>query len=69
MAEFSELINDVVRFDPPLFGGSYALRRGENHRSASRIDTFLYSSERNYSYRSDRPSFLNLVMISPFDYT
>ncbi|KAG5619267.1 hypothetical protein H5410_019091 [Solanum commersonii] len=37
MAEFSELVNDVVRFDPPLFGGSYALRRGENHRSASRI--------------------------------
>ncbi|XP_059292232.1 uncharacterized protein LOC132045677 [Lycium ferocissimum] len=44
MAEFSECIEELELVDPPLFGGSFTWRRGENHRSASRIDRFLYSS-------------------------
>ncbi|KAG5580158.1 hypothetical protein H5410_050785 [Solanum commersonii] len=44
MSEFSKCIEEMELVDPPLFGGSYTWRRGENHRSASRIDRFLYSS-------------------------
>ncbi|KAG5595083.1 hypothetical protein H5410_036315 [Solanum commersonii] len=43
-SEFSKCIEEMELVDPPLFGGSYTWRRGENHRSASRIDRFLYSS-------------------------
>ncbi|KAG5629208.1 hypothetical protein H5410_000925 [Solanum commersonii] len=45
MAEFSKWINEMELFDPPLFGGSYTWRRGENYMSASRIDKFLFCSQ------------------------
>jgi len=45
MAEFSECIEELELIDPPLFGGSYTWRRGENHNSASRINKFLFSSQ------------------------
>lgn len=45
MAEFSSCIEDLEMVDPPLFGGSFTWRRGENHNCASRIDRFLHSVE------------------------
>lgn len=45
MAEFSEWINDMELIDPPLFGGSFTWRRGDNHRSASRIERYLFSHQ------------------------
>ncbi|WMV37052.1 hypothetical protein MTR67_030437 [Solanum verrucosum] len=43
MIDLSSCINELELIDPPLFGGSYTWRGGENHRNASRIDRFLYS--------------------------
>lgn len=43
MNEFTEWINEMEFLDPSLLGGSFTWRRGDNHRSASRIDRFLYS--------------------------
>ncbi|KAK4713436.1 hypothetical protein R3W88_019343 [Solanum pinnatisectum] len=45
MSEFSKCIEEMELVDPPLFGGSYTWRRGENHRSASRIDRFLWEEQ------------------------
>ncbi|WMV09305.1 hypothetical protein MTR67_002690, partial [Solanum verrucosum] len=45
MAEFFKWINEMELFDPPLFGGSYTWRRGENHMSASTIDRCLFCSQ------------------------
>lgn len=51
MTEFSDNINELELVDPPLFGGSYTWRRGENHKSASRIDRFLYSADREDTFQ------------------
>ncbi|CAN4128194.1 unnamed protein product [Withania somnifera] len=42
MTEFTDWINEMEIFSPPLFGGSYTWRREENHSTASRINRFLY---------------------------
>ncbi|XP_049410587.1 uncharacterized protein LOC125873769 [Solanum stenotomum] len=43
MSEFYDCIEEVELIDPPLFGGSFTWRRGENHTTASRIDRIMYS--------------------------
>ncbi|WMV36518.1 hypothetical protein MTR67_036414 [Solanum verrucosum] len=43
MSDFSSCINELELVDPPLFGGPYTWRGGENQKNASRIDRFLYS--------------------------
>ena len=43
MSDFTSCINEMELIDPPLFGGSYTWRGGENYRNASRTDRFLYS--------------------------
>ncbi|WMV22602.1 hypothetical protein MTR67_015987 [Solanum verrucosum] len=45
MADFNQCINDLEFLDPPLSGGSYTWRRGQNHSCATRIDRFLFSSQ------------------------
>ncbi|XP_059292427.1 uncharacterized protein LOC132045867 [Lycium ferocissimum] len=45
MTEFTDWINEMELFDPPLFGGSFTWRRGDNHMTASRIDRFVYSHQ------------------------
>ncbi|KAG5606723.1 hypothetical protein H5410_028215 [Solanum commersonii] len=45
MTEFSSCIEDLEMVDPPLFGGSFTWRRGEDHNCASRIDRFLHCAE------------------------
>lgn len=45
MSEFSDCIEKVELIDPPLFGGSFTWRRGENHTTASRIDRIMYSAQ------------------------
>lgn len=38
MSEFSACIEELEMVDPPLFGGSFTWRRGEDHTWASRVD-------------------------------
>ncbi|WMV21816.1 hypothetical protein MTR67_015201 [Solanum verrucosum] len=45
MTEFSACIEELEMVDPPLFGGSFTWRRGEDHNCASRIDRFLHCAE------------------------
>lgn len=50
MADFNQCINDLEFLDPPLSGGSYTWRRGQNHSCATRIDRFLFSSQWDESF-------------------
>ncbi|WMV38227.1 hypothetical protein MTR67_031612 [Solanum verrucosum] len=38
MSDFTDWINEMELIDPPLFGGLYTWRKGENHSTASRLD-------------------------------
>lgn len=46
MSEFSNFIEELELVDPPLFGGSFTWRRGEEFGCASRIDRILHCGER-----------------------
>lgn len=58
MTEFSDWINEMEFIDPPLIEGSSTFRRGDNHKSASRIDTFLFSSQWNETFTMIKQSML-----------
>ncbi|WMV13369.1 hypothetical protein MTR67_006754 [Solanum verrucosum] len=58
MTEFSDWINEMEFIDPPLFGGSFTWRRGDNHMSASRIDRFLFSSQWDGTFTGIKQSIL-----------
>ncbi|WMV09475.1 hypothetical protein MTR67_002860, partial [Solanum verrucosum] len=45
MDEFSSCIEELELVDPPLLGGSFTWRRGEDHSCASRIDRILRCAE------------------------
>ncbi|KAG5617979.1 hypothetical protein H5410_017803 [Solanum commersonii] len=45
MSEFSSFIEEMEMVDPPLCGGSFTWRKGENNICASRIDRFLYCTD------------------------
>ncbi|WMV14420.1 hypothetical protein MTR67_007805 [Solanum verrucosum] len=45
MEEFSSCIEELQLVDPPLLGGSFTWRRGEDHSCASRIDRILHCAE------------------------
>jgi len=61
MAEFSNCIEELELVDPPLFGGSFTWRRGEDFDCASRIARFLHcrmrgellSNQTNHSTKVD----------------
>ncbi|WMV13599.1 hypothetical protein MTR67_006984 [Solanum verrucosum] len=50
MTDFSSCIEELELIDPPLFGGSYTWRRGDNQTSASRIDRFLHCAQWGESF-------------------
>lgn len=54
MRDFSDAINDLQLVDPPLFGGSFTLNKGNNQVIASRIDRFLFSIEWDEHFRNIR---------------
>ncbi|KAH0716935.1 hypothetical protein KY285_012966 [Solanum tuberosum] len=45
MEEFSSCIEELQLVDPPLLGGSFTWRRGEDHSCASRIDRISHCAE------------------------
>jgi len=57
-SDFTDWINEMELIDPPLFGGLYTWRRGENHSTASRLDRFLYSHHWDDSFSQIRQSLL-----------
>ncbi|CAN4080374.1 unnamed protein product [Withania somnifera] len=55
MTEFAACIVELELIDPPLFGGSFTWRRGEDNGCASRIEGFLHCAqwgERNWEWKN-----------------
>lgn len=50
MSDISACIEELELIDPPLFGGSFTWRRGEDHGCASRIDRILLCAQRGESF-------------------
>lgn len=61
MRDFSRFIDDMELIDLPLHGGQYTWFRGNNEHSASRIDRFLISSQRDNSFKAIKQSVLPRV--------
>ncbi|KAG5571422.1 hypothetical protein H5410_061188 [Solanum commersonii] len=62
MTEFSSCIEDLEMVDPPLFGGSFTWRSGEDHNCASRIDRFLYCAEWGENFTQIYAAFQRLLL-------
>ncbi|WMV18962.1 hypothetical protein MTR67_012347 [Solanum verrucosum] len=61
MEDFSDFIEDMELEDPPLIGGSFTWRKGDNYDTAARLDRFLFSEEWEVSFRKIKQTIMPRV--------
>ncbi|CAN4123193.1 unnamed protein product [Withania somnifera] len=61
MEDFTKFIKDMELEEPPLTGGTFTWRRGNNHEVAARLDRFLISEEWEASFRKTKQCILPRV--------
>ncbi|WMV49663.1 hypothetical protein MTR67_043048 [Solanum verrucosum] len=61
MEDFSDFIEDMELEDPPLTGGSFTWRKGDNYDTTTRLDRFLFSEEWEVSFRKIKQTIMPRV--------